>query len=165
MIISLFNPKSPAMNSKVEVMQNWFDRVWTQEDTSFIREGFVPVKPENPNTATGLNRDHGLSPEEFEEFQQAFLGIIGEVKITIDWAAEQGEWLITRCTVNAISRKTEKPVEMSGCCIAKIRGDKILAAHNYFDFLHLFEGLELLPENTFARCLSGQPALSLDETA
>ena len=35
------------MKSKIDTIENWFDRVWTKEDKTAIREIFVPEDPED----------------------------------------------------------------------------------------------------------------------
>lgn len=75
--------------------------------------------------------------------------------VTIDQHLEDGDWLAVRCTVTATGCSTGKPVQMLGSGWARITEGKIREAYNFFDFLHFFEGLELLPENTMQSCMEG----------
>ena len=139
---------------KKTTLKTFFKKVWTNEDASAIKHIFVPEKQ---GKAHGLAKDKGISPEEFIAFQGALLELIKDVKITIDSVIESGDYIAADCTVTAVDRRTgTKNVSIMGAVTAKITDGKIRTAKNYFDFLHLFEGLDLLPENTFAKCLGGQ---------
>lgn len=142
------------MNTKREVIATFFEEVWTKENTAAIHQIFVP-EVENEKTVAGLRKEEKLSPDDFVGFQQALLGIVKEMVISIDDSMEQGDWIAVRCTVNAKSRETGKSVDMTGCGWAKVTDGKIREAHNFFDFLNFFEGLELLPDNTMQNCLTG----------
>jgi limonene-1,2-epoxide hydrolase len=117
---------------------------------------FVPKTTDN--LAHGLKKDAGLDPEEFATFHHSLLSLIKDVHITIDKTMEQGNVIVAECTLSAVNRKSDdqRPIAIQGCTIAEVTDGKIRSANNYFDFLHLFEGLELLPENTFQKCLSGK---------
>ena len=143
------------MNSKKEVLEKWFKRVWTEEDTAAIHEMFVPKKPDDQ--AYGLKKEDGLGPDDFVGFQQLVLALVKDVRITIDSYIEQGDVISAECTLTALNRKSDstEPVIMKGCVIGKIVDGKILSAGNHFDFLHFFEALGLLPEDTLEKCLTG----------
>jgi len=143
------------MKTKKEVVQDFFDALWTREDSSIIKEVFVPDS-EDQQTAAGLAKEDKLSPDDFLAFQQAILGLVTKMKVTIEGeGVESGDWLIIECSVSAESRSSGKQVQMTGCAWARITDGKIREAQNYFDFLHFFEGLGLLPEDTMSKCLSG----------
>ena len=110
-------------------------------------------------TAAGLRKEEKLSPDDFVGFQQALLALAKDMVITIDQSIEEGDWLVARCTVTAKSRKTGKSVQMSGCAWGRITDGKIREAHNFFDFLNFFEGIELLPENSMEQCMGGTKAV------
>ena len=145
------------MKTKVEVLDTFFKEVWSNENTAMIKQLFVPDKGDQ-KTADGLRKEEKLSPDDFVGFQQAILKQVKNMVITIDQYLEDGDWLAVRCTATAISRRTGKPVQMLGSGWGRITDGKIREAHNFFDFLHFFEGLELLPENTLQACLEGRKA-------
>ena len=141
--------------SKIDVIRNFFDEVWTNENAEVIKQVFVP-DTDDSRTADGLRKEEKMSPEDFAMFHQALLQLIKEVVVTVEDYIENGDWVVSRCTLDAKDRKTGKPVHIIGSAWARVTEGKIREAHNYFDFLHLFEGLDLLPENTMQKCMEGK---------
>ena len=137
--------------SKLEVMKNWYQRVWSEEDASAIDEIMKPSA-----VARGLGSKSQTGPEEFKPFQKALLGIIGDMKITIDRHVEEGDWLSQYILISGTCRKTGKEVSMTGQVMVKIVGEEILEGYNHVDFMSLYEQLELLPSQTFETCLCGK---------
>lgn len=137
--------------SKVEVAQEWYQRVWSDEDPCAIDEMMV-----HNTKAHGLGAQSQVGPEEFKQFQKALLGILGNVKITIDHHIEDGDWLSQLVTITGVCRNTDKDVSMTGQIMVKIVGEKLLEGYNHVDFMTLYEQLGLLPDQTFETCLSGQ---------
>ena len=145
------------MRSKREVLETWFQKVWTEESVATIYEMFVPQDSEHQDVVNGLSKETALGPKEFEQFHQAMLALIGQVKVSMDFSVEQGDWIISECTLTAVNRKSGGNISIKGCATARVVDGKIVEANNHFDFLHLFEGLDLLPKNTFEHCLQGNP--------
>lgn len=142
---------------KKNTLEKWFEEVWTKENTATIHEMFTP---DHSGSAKGIKKNQGIGPDEFVEFQKLLLGLLKNIKIRIDNCIEQGDVISAECTLTANDRKTgTKELAMKGCVIGKIVNGKIINANNYFDFLNLFEDLGLLPDNTFATCLSGDQAI------
>ena len=142
--------------TKLAFIENWFQKVWWEEDVDTIRELFVPTNTEE--AAFGLDKSKGLGTEEYVAFQQAFLTMAKEVKITIDKHVVQGDDIVVMCTVNAMDRNSDKPkpLSMKGMAMCTIRDGKMVSAENFFDFISFFEDLGSLSENTLATCFSGQ---------
>ena len=139
---------------KKTTLQTWFQKVWTEEDASVIHKMFIP---DQGGAADGLDKDKGLGPDEFLVFHKALLGLLQQMHIRIDAHLESGDTIIASCTIQAKDRKTgKKDIEVKGVVVGKVADGIIKDAKNYFDFLNMFEDLGLLPENTFARCLSGE---------
>lgn len=142
--------------SKIEVIRTFFKEVWSNERAEVIDELFQPDTTDE-QTADGLQKEGKMSPEDFKAFHSALLGLIKDVVITIeDDFIEKDEWVVSRCTLDAQGRKDGRPVQIKGSAWARITDGKIREAHNYFDFLHLFEGLGLLPKDTMMTCMQGQ---------
>ncbi|NET32108.1 MAG: nuclear transport factor 2 family protein [Cyanothece sp. SIO1E1] len=133
-------------------VEKWFKEVWAEEKEHVILELFVP---DNEGLAHGMAKDKGMKPEDYIGFHRALLGLLKNVRIKIDHFHESGDTAIAECTMTGEGRTSGTPVSIKGCAIAEITDGKIRSANNYFDFLKLFEELELLPEDTFAKCLSG----------
>jgi hypothetical protein len=128
------------MSAKIDVMNTWFERVWTKEDEATIDEMLV-----EKTMARGLGSQDHVGPEEFKGFHRAMLGLIGDVEFVIDKAMEDGDWLSCLVTVKGTQRKNGDPVKTTGQVLAKIVDGKIIDAYNHFDFMGLFEQCDLLP--------------------
>jgi hypothetical protein len=136
--------------NKIDTARLWYERVWHQEDKAAIHEMMVPKAQ-----AMGLGKKPHMGAEEFEQFHAAFLGILSNVKITINHYIEDGDWLAQRITLSANCRKTGKDVSMDGQIMLKIVDGKLVEGHNHFDFMGLYEQLGLLPADSFGTCLTG----------
>lgn len=141
------------MSEKLEVLETWFRRVWEEEDESAIDEMFKPGAQ-----AKGLGDKPLEGPEDFKMFHRNLLRLLCDVKLEVTESMESGDKLCAICIFRAKSRNGENPLEMTGSVYVTISGGKITHAYNHFDFISLYEGLGLLPENTFASCLTGNSA-------
>lgn len=139
------------MMKPTEVIEIWLDRVWIQEDASAIDDMLVPE-----TIAHGLDTKPRVGPEQFKQFHQSLLCLIGDIKISIDHQMTDGEWVSSLFTLTAAKRGTEDMVETTGQLRSKIVDGKIVDAHNQIDFMSLFEQLGLMPENTLGHCLAGE---------
>ncbi len=140
--------------TKKSTLEKWFTEVWVNENSAMIHKMFVPDKKEG---ASGLKKNQEIGPDEFLTFHKMLLVLIKVNKLTIDSYMENGDNIFAECTIHAVDHKTrKKSISVGGCVTARIKEGKIKTANNYFDFLNLFEDLDLLPENTFATCLSGK---------
>lgn len=131
-----------------QVLEEWFRRVWKEEDTSAIHEMFEP-----DGSATGLEKADIIGPEKFEQFQRALLGVAANVDIQIERHMVDGEWISALCRLKATKRSDGTPLEMVGHVYGRIVDGKIVHADNNFDFISFFEQAGYLPENTLGRCL------------
>jgi len=138
------------MNTHRQLLEVWFDRVWAKLDTAAIHEMLAPdMKTE------GLGAAALLGPDQFKAFHQAICNLLTDIRITIGRSTESGDWIAAVCTVTAKAKSTGKPVSFPGAVYARIGGGKIVEGSNHIDFLSLFAQLELLPADTFERCLTG----------
>ncbi|MEM8797605.1 MAG: ester cyclase [Pseudomonadota bacterium] len=150
------------MSEKLAAAETWFRRVWSEESEAAIEELFVP-----DGHAKGLGTyqkaaedkfaDHlRIGPQEFTEFHRAMLSLVGDVRVEVTTAIEDGDWIALLCVLKAKRRGTNESVQMTGTIFAKIIDGKIVDAYNHFDFMSLFAQLGHLPDQTFETCLSGQ---------
>ena len=134
-------------------LEQWFHRVWTEENAEAITELFVPESGEG---ATGIYQDEAIDTTDYVAFHRTLLALLQGVEISIDNYIGEGDFAAAECTLTALDRKTEtQRVSTRGCVMVKIVDGKIRYASNHFDFLTLFEGLGLLPAGTFVSCLGG----------
>lgn len=139
------------MPTSREFLEDWFRRVWTEEDPGAVDEMFAPDA-----AAGGLGSHPTIGPEEFKAFQRALLALVGEVEVRIDHCMADGPWTSVLCSVSARSRATGEPVRITGTALVRIADGRIAEAYNHFDFLGLFQQLGLMPEGAFERCLCGE---------
>jgi SnoaL-like polyketide cyclase len=137
--------------AKKEVMERWFHRVWTEEDTSAIEEMFIP-----DGEARGLGGNVLIGPRDFKQFHSALCGLLKDIDITIEKSIEQGDWFSCVCTLRARSQQSDDPIEITGSVFIRIVNGKLIEAYNHWDFLNMFGQLELLPRTTFDSALAGQ---------
>jgi len=139
------------MKTHRDVMETWFERVWTQQDASAIDEMFVP-----DGQARGLGPNVLIGPEGFKQFHSALCSLLSGFVITIDKSVESGEWISAVCTLRASDRNSGAAVLMTGSVMIRIVDEKLTEAYNHWDFIGLFTQLGLLPSGTFEKALSGE---------
>jgi hypothetical protein len=140
-----------AMSKSREVIETWFHRVWTKEDSNAIEELFMP-----DGEARGLGANALIGPEGFKQFHSALCGLLYDYVVTIDKSVEEGDWISAVCTLRAKSRGSDAPIEITGQLMARIVDGKLTEAYNHWDFLSMYSQLNLLPIDTFERALSGE---------
>ena len=139
------------MSKSREVMETWFHRVWSKEDTTAIEELFIP-----DGEARGLGANALIGPEGFKQFHSALRGLLYDFAITIDKSIEEGDWIAAVCTLRAKSRRSDDAIEITGQLMVRIVDGKLTEAYNHWDFLSMYGQLGLLPIDTFARALGGE---------
>lgn len=138
------------MTGHREVLETWFQKVWTQEDVATIDKMLV-----SDTKARGLGAQVHVGPPEFKIFHENLLKLVSDIDMQIDKSMEDGDWISALCTFRAKCRRSGKPVTATGSVFIKIVDGKLVDAYNHFDFIGLYECLGLLPDGTFARCLAG----------
>lgn len=139
------------MSRLTDATHAWFRKVWTEEDPSAIDTLAVPELHQH-----GLGAQVAVDRESFKVFHAAILAQLTEMEFTIDKSLEEGDWISVLCTLRAKRRDTGAPVTLTGQGFARFDNGQLVEAYNHFDFLTLFEALDLLPQNTLGRCLGGE---------
>jgi hypothetical protein len=142
------------MSTSLEVIETWFYRVWTKEDTAAIEELFIP-----DGQARGLGANVLVGPEGFKQFHSTLCSLLSDFVITVDKSIESEDWISAVCTLRAKSRKLGAPVTMTGSVMVRIADGKLAEAYNHWDFLGLFSQLGLLPGETFEKAMSGDKVI------
>jgi|SRR5215216_168975 len=142
------------MTTPREVIEAWFYRVWTKEDSTAIEELFIP-----DGEARGLGANVLIGPEGFKQFHSSLCGLLSDFVIMIDKSIESGDWISAVCTLRAKGRQSGEADEITGSVMVRIVDGKLTEAYNHWDFLGLFSQLELLPRDTFERALSGKKVI------
>jgi hypothetical protein len=139
------------MSTSREVMETWFRRVWTEEDSTAIEELFIP-----DGEARGLGANVLIGPQGFKQFHSALRTLLSDFVIRIDKSVEEGDWISAVCSLQAKSRQLGIPIEFTGSVMVRIVDGKLTEAYNHWDFLGMFGQLGLLPSETFERGLGGE---------
>jgi steroid delta-isomerase-like uncharacterized protein len=126
------------------LMQRWFEEVWNKGREEAIDEMFA-----DEGVANGLVDDSGQplrGPAGFKPFFRRFREAFPEIEVVVEDTVSEGDKVAARCTVRGTHRgdslglaATNKPVEFTGICIARVRHGKIVEAWNNFDFMTMFQ--------------------------
>ncbi len=138
------------MPSNLETIETWFRRVWAERDKSTIDEMFIPV-----GKAHGLGNQTLVGPEDFKPFHTHLCALFDEITITVDKYMEDGDWVAALCTFRAKRPETPSEVSITGSVFMHIRDGIIIEAYNHWDFMGLFEQIDLLPKDTFDVGMAG----------
>jgi len=138
------------MSKKVELLEEWFQRVWNEADLDAIDEIFS-----EDAKAKGLMPEMRLGPKDFREFVPLVLALIEDVKIELVNSTENDEWIQSLYKVTARSIANSAPVLVLGQVSVRVIDGKFTEAYNCFDFMGLFEQIGQLPEQSLGICLTG----------
>ncbi|MBX3171545.1 MAG: ester cyclase [Candidatus Eremiobacteraeota bacterium] len=139
--------------SSIVTASEFFERVWENGDLDAIFTMF-------DGRADGLTQS-SLDPEGYLRFYQGVTAFLKDFQVEItDWMS-QGDKLFLRWQARARHRTKDKVIHWPGTSFGTYRDGKILEAHNYFDFMNLFQQLEIVPEQAVSRGLAGEEFLAL----
>jgi predicted SnoaL-like aldol condensation-catalyzing enzyme len=134
-----------------DALENWYKRVWEEEDALAIEELF----DEDPEIGE-IGMQKPIRKEEFKEFHELICAQLREIDIKIDMSIEQGDWISAVCSCYAKNAGTGDVVTVTGTVMAKFTDGKLRGGYEHWDFMHMWDQLGLLPGETFGRCLHGQ---------
>lgn len=141
------------MGAHRALLDTWFQRVWCENDTSFIHEA-CDVK-----MTTKGHREKGLlGPDDFEEFHGIICCLVDDISMKVLRSVEDGDWISVMYEFKGKKKGTDKPVEMTGSSMLRVHDGKIIEVYEHIDFIKLFSCLDLMPENILETCLCGQAA-------
>lgn len=132
-----------------QLLQRWFKEVWDEGRAEAIDELFA-----EDGIAHGLADVSGAplrGPAAFREFHQKFRGAFPDIVVIVEDTVAEGDKVAARCAVRAVHAgddlgfaATQKPVEITGMTIVRIKDGKIVEAWNNFDFMSMFRQLGAL---------------------
>lgn len=143
--------REALVNSKQMLIDNWFQKVWTEENSEAISELMNPQAH-----AEGLGSKPLVGVAEFQEFHAALLARITDVRFTIDRCLEEGDWAAAFGTLTAKSRESGASISITGSLLVQFDGEVLIQGHNQFDFMEMWGQLGYLPMDSFARGLRGE---------
>ena len=137
--------------TKLDVLKDWYHRVWIEADLEAIDQYFAPRAG-----AEGLMADGEVGAEDFRALVPALRALVRDLAIDIDHCQEGDDWLWAHIAVRAFPAHGTTPVRANGQVMLRFAGGLIAEAYNTFDFLSFFEGVGLLPQDCFLLLLSGE---------
>ncbi|MGB9177946.1 MAG: ester cyclase [Pyrinomonadaceae bacterium] len=127
-----------------DLIHRWFEEVWNKGRADAIDEMFA-----EDGIAHGLSDVSGAElrgPAEFREFHNKFRNAFPDIEVVVEDTIAEGDKLAARCSVRGRHRgdalgfaATNKPVEITGIAIVRVRDGKIVEAWNNFDFMTMFK--------------------------
>jgi RimJ/RimL family protein N-acetyltransferase/predicted ester cyclase len=140
-----------AMPATAEaVAREWFTRVWNEGQESAIHELLAAdAKMHGLPTPDGAPL---TGPADFVPFWRKFHSAFPDIRITVERAIAAGDMVAVHCHVVAKHTghslgiaATQRPIDMWGMGMARVRDGKIVEAWNAFDFLTLYQQIGLVP--------------------
>jgi steroid delta-isomerase-like uncharacterized protein len=87
----------------------------------------------------------------FKPFFRNFRGAFPDIEVFVEDTIAEGDRVAARCTVRATHAgdqlgfaATQKPMQITGITIVRVRDGKIVEAWNNFDFMSMFQQLGTL---------------------
>lgn len=131
-------------------MDTWFQRVWCENDPSFIHEAC-----DISMTTKGHRERDLLGPDDFEEFYDIICNQVDDISMKILRSVEDEDWISVMYEFKGKKKGTDIPVEMTGNSMLKIQNGKIMQAFEHVDFIKYFGCLGHMPKNALEHCLCG----------
>lgn len=131
------------------LIRRWFEEVWNKGREEAINEMFA-----EDGIAHGLADESGeplRGPNGFKPFFRNFRTAFPDIEVVVEDTITEGEKVAARCTVRGKHQSdslgfaaTQRPMEITGMTIVRVRDGKIIEAWNNFDFMSMFKQLGAL---------------------
>ena len=155
--------KDYETSDNASLIRRWFDEVWNRGRAEAIDEMFA-----EEGVAHGLTDESGAElrgPAHFKTFHSRFREAFPDIEVVVEDTVSEGDKVAARCTVRGRHRgdslgfkATDSPVEFTGMSFVRIADGKIVEAWNNFDFMSMFQQLNVL------RLDDAAPASDQDDT-
>lgn len=130
-------------------IRRWFEEVWNKGREEAIDEMFA-----EDGVAYGLADETGAplrGASGFKPFFRNFRSAFPDIRVIVEDTIAEGDKVAARCTLHATHAgdtlgfaATQKPMNITGIAIVRIRDGKIVEAWNNFDFMSMFQQLGAL---------------------
>jgi steroid delta-isomerase-like uncharacterized protein len=130
-------------------IRRWFEEVWNKGREEAIEEMFA-----EDGVAHGLADESGAQlrgPTGFKPFFRSFRGAFPDIEVIVEDTVAEGDKVAARCTIRATHAgdtlgfaATQRPMEITGIAIVRVKDGKIVEAWNNFDFMGMFQQLGTL---------------------
>jgi steroid delta-isomerase-like uncharacterized protein len=132
-----------------QLVHRWFEEVWNKGRAEAVDELFA-----DDGLAHGLADESGAplrGAMAFREFHKKFRSAFPDIVVTVEDTVAEGDKVAARCRVRAVHAgddlgfaATQRPMEITGMTIVRIKDGKIVEAWNNFDFMSMFRQLGAL---------------------
>jgi len=136
-------------DDRATLIHEWFEHVWNRGDLTAIDRLMSPdVVIHGLQDADGnpLQGKQGFIPF-CNRFREAF----PDLQVVVEDAIVEGDRIACRCTGRGTHRgetlgfaPTQRPIDITGMCIVRVRDGQIVEGWNNFDFATM--GAQLQPE-------------------
>ena len=124
-------------NTQSTLLYRWFDEVWNNGDKNAIDQILAADLEVH-----GLVMEPGQKGAEgFKTFYENFRKEFHNIVVNVEDSISEDDVQAVRATVNATHTASNKNVNFSGMCMARIEDGKIAEAWNNFDFLEMYQQL------------------------
>jgi len=132
-----------------QLIRRWFEEVWNNGRSEAIPEMFAEdgIAHGLGNVSSGELR----GPADFQAFHRNFREAFPDISVSVEETIAEGDMVAARCLVRGQHMggtlgfaATQKPMEISGIAIVRIRDGKIVEAWNNFDFMSLYQQLGVM---------------------
>jgi steroid delta-isomerase-like uncharacterized protein len=131
------------------LIRRWFEEVWNQGRAEAIDELLAEDAIVHGLTDDSENPLRG--PAAFKEFHTRFREAFPDIVVTVEDTIEEVDKVTARCTVRGKHTgdslgfaATHAPVVMTGISITRSKDGKILEAWNNFDFMAMYQQLDVI---------------------
>ncbi|MGZ3839946.1 MAG: ester cyclase [Flavisolibacter sp.] len=122
-------------NVQSTLLYQWFNEVWNNSNENAIDRLMA-----HDSTAHGIiEPGQPIGPEGFKRFYNDFRKQFKDINIEVDDVITEDDMEIARTTVSAVHVESNKKVNFSGMCMARISDGKIAEAWNNYDFLGMHQ--------------------------
>jgi steroid delta-isomerase-like uncharacterized protein len=132
------------------LIRRWFEEVWNKGRAEAIDELFAPDGIAHGLTSAGAAPLRG--PANFKPFFRTFKDAFPDIAVVVEDTIAEGDMVAARCTVRGKHdgdtlgfAATKRPVEFTGMSITRWRNGQIVEAWNNFDFMAMYQQLDVLP--------------------
>ena len=131
------------------ILHRWFGEVWNKGQADAIDEMLAPDVIAHGLADPAGNEVRGV--EQFKQFYESFRGAFPDIQVIVEDTVSEGDKIVGRCRVQGTHRgsglglaPTNRPVEFTGMCMMRVGEGKILEAWNSFDFMTMYQQLDVL---------------------
>ena len=135
----------------IDILKAWYETVWVKGDIEAVADFF-----DVDAMASGLMTDIAAHLEDFQAIVPAVLHSVRELHFSIEDAMEVGDRAWARVLLHTKKAEDMSPVHIPGQVMIRLKGGKIIEAHNCFDFVSYFEQMGNLPKDAVALMLAGE---------